>query len=210
MLELQDFVDDVASKDTPSSDFIDPRPNNSRFLSGDKYMDELVSEAERPIMFRCGFPPNTQSRHAVRYVTSSISEKSVALKLYETFDIEATGGVITDLLSGWIEGPDLSNAGPGRQLPSLVLVSASTSLRCIDILAMTKDGIMVVISEQKSALCPECVHEGNADANVLQHLRVRWIRVATIDDSSEVDGFVHVFVVIKWVRGAVYICECIH
>ena len=42
---------------------------------------------------------------------------------------------------------------------------------------------LVIISEQKSAL-PEYVREDSADANVLQHLRERFIGVTTIYDTT--------------------------
>ncbi|CAD6568646.1 MAG: hypothetical protein ASARMPREDX12_001615 [Alectoria sarmentosa] len=131
------------------------------------------------------FPPNTQSRHAVIHMKISMTEEDLASTLYETFDIAATGGVITNTLSVWIEGLCLFTNMPGA--PTLVtgagnLVSARNFGKGIELLGATKGGIieLVVLSEQQFARCPDCNHQGLANAVMLQRVRERDIDVGRL------------------------------
>ena len=94
---LHSFVDMLASRYAATSCFIGPLPITSRFLPVEFHVEDGLYIA-RPVMVRCVFPPNTQSRHVVVKMKSSTSEAALAAKLYGTFDIQATGGVITKCL----------------------------------------------------------------------------------------------------------------
>ena len=122
-------------------------------------------------MVRCVFPPNTQSRHAVVHMKLSMTEEKFASKFYEIFDIGATGGVITTTLSVWI-----LDRYPLTNTPGATALITGTANRDS---ARSFSGIyeLVDISEQQFALCPNCNHQGVADAVTLQHVRTRCVDV---------------------------------
>ena len=114
-----------------------------------------------------------------------MTEEDLASTLYKTFDIAATGGVITNTLSVWIKGLCPFTDMPGA--PTLVtgagnLVSARNFGKGVELLGATKGGIieLVVLSEQQFARCPECNHQGIADTVALQRVRERCIDVQSL------------------------------
>ena len=179
---LHGYVDSLASQDLVSPGFVGPSPRNSRFLGDEPYISEESSpDAAFPVMFRCVYPPDTQSRHAVIHIKLSMSEKALASKLYEVFDLKPTKGIIKssvvvlihELWTFTANGPPTLATGAGTQ------VSTSDFGKTLEVLGSTKSGIVEldVISEKEYTLCPSCGHQGSADAAMLQLVRLRCIDV---------------------------------
>ena len=179
---LHGYVDSLASQDLLSSGFVGPKPTTSRFLGDKPYIAEESSlDSSFPLMVRCVYPPDTQSRHAIINISLSMSEKALASKLYEVFDLKPTKGIITSsdvVLIGelWTfpaTGPPTLATGANTQ------VSTSDFGKTLEVLGSTKSGIveLEVISELEYTLCPSCGHQGNADAAMLPLVRLRCINV---------------------------------
>ena len=84
----------VILPNTPSSIFI-----GQRRLKGGRDNDATVR-----IMFRCVWPPKSVSRHVVIHMKPSVPEAFLALKLCETFEIPASGAVITKTMPEFMPG----------------------------------------------------------------------------------------------------------
>lgn len=173
---LHGYVDAVAAQDDVSPGFVGPVPITSRFLGDKPYtLDDSSEDASFPIMVRCVYPPNTQSRHAVIHIKLSMSQKALASKLYEVFDLKEAKGIITScdvVLIGELwnfppTGPPTLPTGADTQ------ISTSDFGKTLEVLGSTKCGIVEldVISEKEYTLCPSCGNQVNANATTLQLVR---------------------------------------
>ena len=189
---LHGYVDSLASRDSVSPGFVGPSPINSRFLGDIPYISETSStDTAFPIMVRCVYPPDTQSRHAVINLKLSMSENALASKLYEVFDLKPTKGIITscvvvlvhELWTFTANGPPTLATGADTQ------VSTGDFAQTLEVLGSTKCGIVEldVISEKEYTLCPNCGHQINADAAMLQRVRLRCINVRRHCDRCSMD-----------------------
>ena len=163
---LHSYVDDLASRDTLSSDFIGPHANTSRFLgSVICATGRLSDETMLPIMVRCVFPPNTQSRHAIIHITLSTKPEALAAKLYEMFDLKLLKGILVDTFTQTAYNDKMADA--------------ETLERALELQGTIKCGILVlkVISEEQFAVCPNCNHHAHPDTATLQRVRSRFIDV---------------------------------
>ena len=173
---LHAYVDALVAQDNVSPGFVGPVPITSRFLGEIPYtLDDSSEDTSFPIMVRCVYPPDTQSRHAIIHIKLSMSEKALAAKLYEVFDLKGVDGIITStdiVLIG--ELWKFSATGrPTLRTGANTQVSTSDFGKTLKVLGSTKCGIVEldVISEDEYTLCPTCGHQGNADAAMLQLVR---------------------------------------
>ena len=127
---LHGFVDALASRDPFSQGFVGPVPISSHFLGDKPYSSDQSSNHDSfPIMVRCVYPPDTQSRHAVICIKLSMSEKALASKLYEVFDLKPTRGIIKSSVIVLVkELWTFSANGPPFWPPVLILRSAPAIL----------------------------------------------------------------------------------
>ena len=163
---LHRYVDYLASRDTLSSDFIGPHANTSRFLGHAACLPEgFLVETMLPIMVRCVYPPNTQSRHAVIHITLSTKPEALAAKLYEMFDLKLLKGILVDTVTQTAYDDKMADA--------------ETFERALELLGTIKCGILGlrVISEEQFAVCPSYNHQANPDTATLQRVRSRFIDV---------------------------------
>lgn len=183
MEALHAFVNDLASRDPASSGFIGPLPITSRFLGdaidvhGGDSIDKIY-----PIMVRCVWPPDTQSRHAVIHMKLPVSEEALASRFYQSFDIKATKGIIFNTIPVFISeenspaattGLPTVNNNPGNQDSSPHFVET------LKLLGTTKCGILdlVVVAEEQIALCHDCDHKRIVDTATLRRAHERCINV---------------------------------
>ena len=112
----------------------------------------------------------------------SVSEQALATKLYETFDIASTGGVITNTAFSWIEGfcPFENTTDPVDPATTTStkyranLTRKPAFAECIERLGAGKGGVieLVVKSPQQFAVCSRCGnYQGTADASMLRRVR---------------------------------------
>ena len=194
---LHRYVNILASRDPQSRSIIGPRPITSVFL-GHKYIPTGDGPAF-PIIVRCVWPPNTASRHAVIRMKPSVPEQALAAKLYETFDIPTTGGIITNTGFSWISGycpfedtPDpLDPATATSNIRPAKLTREPEFAESIERLGASKGGIieLVVKSPQQFAVCSRCrTFQGTVDAVVLQRVRGWCIDVSSLCPGCMVSG----------------------
>ena len=183
MEALHSFVDDLVSGDSACSGFIGPLPNTSRFLGDGMYVSGgLSTDATLPIMVRCVYPKNTQSRHAVIHMKISMSQEALAAKLYEVFEIKETKGIITNCIVAYQSEESSQFAATGLPTPETNaenLLRGSHFGRVLELLGTTKCGILelVVVAEEQFILCPDCGHLLNADPATLERVREQCIDV---------------------------------
>ena len=173
---LHGYVDALVAQDNVSPVFLGPVPITSRFLGEIPYtLDDSSEDASFPIMVRCVYPPDAQSRHAVIHIKLSMSEKALASKLYEVFDLKEIKRVITSsdvvLIGELWKYP--ATSPPTLRTGADTQVSTSDFGKTLEVLGSPKCGIVEldVISEKEYTLCPTCGHQGNADAAMLQLVR---------------------------------------
>ena len=183
---LHGYMDVLATRDSAASSGPDHAvTTTSRFLGSITLTSEIIpGERTYPVMVRCVYPPNTQSRHAVIYARLSTSEWEIALSLYDIFGISAKGGVIMNIASVWMKAVRSSTTNG----PPTLITSAGTPLSrrnfadFLELLGTTKQGIIEVevISEEEFALCPSCNDQGTADPAMLERLLTRCIDVRRV------------------------------
>ncbi|CAD6566325.1 MAG: hypothetical protein ASARMPREDX12_008183 [Alectoria sarmentosa] len=146
---LHKYIEFLASRDSQSVHIIGPTPVTSIFL-GHKYIAEGQGSA-LAIMVRCVWPPNTASRHAVIWMKPSVPEHALAAKFYDTFDILATGGIITDKAFSRIRGFCLfeTNTNPVDPATTTTSIRRPTKLtrkpefaECIERLGTGRGGVI--------------------------------------------------------------------
>ena len=179
---LHGCVDALASRDPVSPGFVGPVPISSRFLGDKPYSPDTSSnDYSFPIMVRCVYPADTQSRHAVIHIKLSMSETALASKLYEVFDLKPTRGIITSSVIVLVKElwTFTANGPPTLATSADAQVSTSDFGKTLEVLGSTKCGIVElnVISEDEYTLCPSYGHQVNADAAMLQLVHLRCINV---------------------------------